>query len=142
MAEAQWVHISIVPKRCKLKIKNLDLDWGKFYKDGDKSKEIPASDIDNHVIEPNTTYEIYSCGRADASSGTEGDFDLYDVTEGDTKDSPQVANYYWDCPWGSKTNTSTYSPNKAYEDVYTGGATGGNFDSGALGDITIKISKD
>jgi hypothetical protein len=64
-----------------------------------KDAEIPKSDIENHKINPGDEFQINSCGRSDASSGTEGDFDIYE--DGGTK----VRHFYWNCPWGSKTNT-------------------------------------
>ncbi|OYY23501.1 MAG: hypothetical protein B7Y65_03535 [Azorhizobium sp. 35-67-15] len=48
-------------------------------------------------------YERGARGRENASSGTEGSFDLYDG-------EMNIGNYYWDCPWGRKTNTSTWTP--------------------------------
>ncbi|OCH84840.1 pleurotolysin A [Obba rivulosa] len=129
MAYAQWVVIVLknVSPQGTLVIKNLNLMWGKFHKDGDKDAEIPTKDIEGTKILPGAEYTINSCGRSDASSGTEGKFDLYE--EG----GALVRSFYWDCPWGSKTNTWTISNANAQWMVDSQGA---NLNSGALGTIT------
>lgn len=131
MAYAQWVAISITAQNLNVTIKNVALDAGKFYANGNKDKEIPKSDIEGHIINVGETYKINSCGRSDAAEGTEGAFDIYDS---DIK----IGKYSWDCPWGSKTNKSDWH---SYSSSYTVDVEGGNLDSGALGDITIKIAK-
>src|SRR5882724_7685031 len=103
MAYAQWAVFTITTVGATMTVKSVTLNWGKFYKNGNKDDEVPISDIEGHQIAPGVSYVISTCGRSDASSGTEGSFDLYD---GATK----VGNYYWDCPWGSKTNTSKWTP--------------------------------
>jgi hypothetical protein len=129
-AYAQWVVINITNSSSKpVVVKNVHLSWGKFHKDGkspassarvmvpsrhldhnacidNKDAEIPAKDIENTKILPGDTFRINSCGREDASSGTEGDFDLYE------DGGPKVRHFYWDCPWGTKTNTWTISGTK------------------------------
>lgn len=137
MAYAQWGTFTITPKGdiAKLTVKNVSLAWGKFYKDGNKDDEVATSTIENHKIDVRTSYTISSCGRSDASSGTEGSFDLYD---GDTK----VGHYYWDCPWGSKQNHSTWTPqDSSPTSPYVTQVTGGNLDSGALGNVYINCVK-
>nr|MBT2979859.1 aegerolysin family protein [Vibrio anguillarum] len=93
-----------------LTLKKGSHSWGKFYDSkqigvagGSKDNEYEPSAIDGHIIERGTSFSINACGRSDASSGTEGSFELYD---GPT----HVGTYSWDCPWGSKTNTSTWTP--------------------------------
>ena len=130
MAYAQWVEINIKPINFNTTIKNVRADWGKFYS-GSKDNEIDVSKINNHQISENDSYTISSCGRSDSASGTEGKFDLYD---GNT----HIGEYYWDCPWGSKTNISNWNPSS--ED-YIVQVTGGNLDSGALGNIFLKVVK-
>lgn len=55
--------------------------------------------MNNTVIKPGGSYTVYSCGRQNASSGTEGSFDLVDGDSGQF-----VRSFYWDCPWGKKRN--------------------------------------
>lgn len=126
MAYAQWVSITIEPKHYDITVKNVHCDWGKFYQ-GSKDNEISAEDIDGKVVKEGEKFTIYSCGRSDSSSGTEGAFDIYD---GET----HVGNYYWSCPWGSKTNTSTWTNDNS---DYITQVTGANLDSGALGNVSL-----
>ncbi len=130
MAYAQWVEITIKPMNCTVTIKNIIHEWGKFYI-GSKDNEIAPDKIEGTVIQAGNIYTFGACGRENASSGTEGSFDLYDG-------ATNVGNYYWDCPWGSKTNTSTWSPSS---DKYVVQQSGANLDSGALGNVTLKIAK-
>jgi hypothetical protein len=132
MAEAQWVSITIISRGTTLSIQNASLEYGKFYKNGNKDEEISSDEINQITINSGQSAVINSCGRSDSPSGTEGRFDIFD---GEVK----VGEYYWDCPWGSKTNTSTWTP---YDlDNYVAQVTGGSLDSGALGNITIKCVK-
>ncbi|HAS46820.1 MAG TPA: aegerolysin [Microscillaceae bacterium] len=131
MAYAQWMSISLEVIGATLKVQNATHSWGKFYQCGDKDQEIDPSDIDKLTVEPNKTTEICACGRENASAGTTGSFDLY---EGDVK----VGTYSWDCPWGSKTNKSSWQPSS---NDFIGQLTGGSLDSGALGSVTLKIAK-
>lgn len=70
---------------------------------GNKDAEIAVKDIENTKILPGKQFRMNSCGRENASSGTEGDFDIYEVA------ADKVRHFYWECPWGSKTNTWTIS---------------------------------
>jgi hypothetical protein len=135
MAYAQWVTISIYPSNYRATLKNVSHSWGKFYRDK-KDDEIAPGDIEGHVIESGQSYTISACGRSDASSGTEGSFDIYD---GNVK----VGTYTWDCPWGSKDNSSQWNPSGPNPPLnnYNTQQTGANLYSGALGDITIVTTK-
>ena len=104
---------------------------GKFYKWDNKDNEISAGEVAKQTAGPGGNIDIASCGRSDASSGTEGSYNIYD---GDTK----ICRVYWNCPWGSKTNTFTVSEQN---DGYMVQATGQNIDSGALGTVTVKVVK-
>ncbi len=136
MAYAQWVTITIYPANFNATIKNAAHSWGKFYTNGNKDDEIQPSAIDGTVIPAGGSYTISACGREDAASGTEGSFDVYD---GDTK----VGTYSWDCPWGSKSNTSTWTPfgPPPPANKYTTQQSGANLDSGALGNVTLQSVK-
>ncbi|WP_350940942.1 aegerolysin family protein [Vibrio metschnikovii] len=50
------------------------------------------------------------------------------------RDDTHVGNYYWDCPWGSKKNTSTWTNDNSN---FITQVTGGNLDSGAIGNVSI-----
>lgn len=133
MAYAQWIEIKIVSEGMTLKVKNAGLSWGKFYKQGDKNDEISTDNINKIEVGSGKSAWICSCGRSDASSGTEGQFDLYD---GDTK----VGNFKWNCPWGKKSNTFSWSQDASKDSYYTD-QEGGNKDSGAIGTVTITCMK-
>jgi hypothetical protein len=130
MAYAQWVTMTIKPNY-NATLKNVAHSWGKFYDGNNKDNEIQPSAIEGHVIKAGDSYIIGACGRSDASSGTEGSFDIYD---GDVK----VGTLTWDCPWGSKTNSYQWTPN---DDNYSTQVTGANLDSGALGNMVIVSKK-
>jgi hypothetical protein len=143
MAYAQWVTITIYATNYDVTLKNVAHSWGKFYDSaqigvagGNKDKEYEPGAIEGHVIKKNESFSINACGRSDASSGTEGSFELYD---GDT----QVGTYSWDCPWGSKTNSSTWSPAGPQPPLnhYLTSQTGANLNSGALGTVNIQTTK-
>lgn len=136
MAYAQWAAITIYPRAFTATLKNVAHKWGKFYASGNKDKEIPPSEIEGKQITPGSTYTIYACGRRDAAAGTKGSFDIFD---GDT----QVGTYSWDCPWGSKTNSSTWTafgPPPPHNKYITQQA-GANLYGGALGNITLETVK-
>lgn len=131
MAYAQWVSVNIQISGFTAILTNVIHEWGKFYADGDKDKEVPPSDIEGTSITTGNNYTINACGRSNAAAGTQGSFDIYDGTT-------LVGSYSWDCPWGSKTNTSTWTP---HNENYVGQQTGANLDSGALGNVTLKVVK-
>ncbi len=138
MAEAQWVTIKISPKHYDATIKGLSADWGKFYTDGDKSVEKSVDDIEGTIVSAGSSYTIYACGRADSASGTEGTFEIWhDAKPDDEGDGVVIGEYYWECPWGSKTNTSTWTPKN--EDYITQ-ESGANLSGGALGNIGLRTS--
>ncbi|WP_310555877.1 aegerolysin family protein [Flavobacterium sp.] len=136
MAYAQWVAITIYPSNFEITLKNVAHSWGKFYKDGNKDNEIQPSEIEGTKIAAGNSYVIYACGRSDAAAGTEGSFDIYDG-------ATVVGTYTWDCPWGSKTNSSNWSPNGPQPPFnnYITQQSGANLNSGALGNVTLQTTK-
>ena len=99
---------------------------------GNKDNEVDPSYYNNRVINPYGSMELDACGRSDAASGTEGHFDLVDTSD----NNKVIRSFYWDCPWGSKTNQWVISQANSKWDVYSKGA---NLDSGALGTITVDV---
>lgn len=128
MAYAQWAEFTINPVNCSVTLKNVVLHWGKFYI-GSKDNQISPDTLEGKVIKSGESYTFGACAREKASSGTEGSFDLYD---GETK----IGNYYWDCPWGSKTRRSTWMRGS---DAYMAWPIGANLNSDALGNITFRV---
>ncbi|KAF9525573.1 Aegerolysin aa-Pri1 [Crepidotus variabilis] len=135
-AYAQWVSINnfnYSTTAPPIVIKNVSVKWGKFYQEGNKDKEIPVSAIQNKVIYGGESFKIYACGRENASSGTESSYELFD------KNSDKIIRrVYLDCPWGSKKNTFTTSGDNSN---WISQQDGGNYDSGALGDIKLTLVK-
>lgn len=133
MAYAQWIEVKVVSENMTLNVKNASLNWGKFFEQGNKDKEISTDDINKISIESGKSAWICSCGRSDASSGTEGSFDLYN---GSTK----IGHFKWDCPWGKKSNSFNWTQ-EASKDLYSTDREGGNTDAGAIGNVTITCIK-
>lgn len=132
MAYAQWISVEIKSIGTTLSIKNAQHPWGKFYQCGDKDKEISVDDINKITITSGNVVSICACGRENASSGTEGSFDIYDG-------NVEVGTFYWECPWGSKRNHVTWTPSGS--DDHIAQVAGGNLDSGAIGNVSIKCVK-
>ena len=99
---------------------------------GNKDQEVGTNTYEGQTIAPYEWLEFSSCGRSDASSGTEGNFDLVDPSASDK----QIRHFYWDCPWGSKTNTWSVSGSNSKFMIEHYGA---NIDGGALGTITVDV---
>lgn len=134
MAYAQWIEIKVVSENMTLEVKNASLSWGKFYKYGDKDDEISSGDINKLKISSGTSIWICSCGRSGASSGTEGSFDLYD-------EDKKIGKFNWECPWGKKDNSFSWSQVEDTKASYTTSREGGNTGSGAIGNVTITCIK-
>ncbi len=138
MAYAQWVSFTMKAANFDAFVGGAHRDWGKFYQWDNKDKEVSNSTIDEIELEKGKTYpqEISTCGRENSSSGTEGYFYLY--TNKERKDADAICKIYWDCPWGSKTNTwkaSDYDPDK-----YIVSFQGGSQYGGAIGTLTLTIA--
>ncbi|KAE8332434.1 Asp-hemolysin [Aspergillus sergii] len=139
MAYAQWIIIHLINSMTSstLKVKNAIPDkekgegWGKFYKDGNKDDEISAAEVNKVTVPPGGSANIYSCGRSDAASGTEGHIELWD---GESK----IGKVYWDCPWGSKSNDFGISERGNSYWVQNGAWSK---DSGAIGTVDVEIGK-
>lgn len=133
MAYAQWiaVHIEVSPVLDKIGIRNAYTSWGKFYNYPDKDQEVPpqyVSDIDATTDRP---VWIASCGRENASSGTQGSFDCY-------HENKKIGTFRWDCPWASGTaNRFIFMP---ASDEYNGQIIGGSV-AGAIGELRLRLSK-
>jgi hypothetical protein len=106
MAIGQFTEITLSNRSQKtLSIENVNLSWGKIYPERKKNgDEIPPGSVNNTQIAPGKNYVFRSCGRSDASSGTEGTFDLF------TDDATvHVRSIYWSSPWGLSANIFTVS---------------------------------
>lgn len=131
MAYAQWISVTINSRNLNISIKNAHLAWGKFHGQGNKDYEIGPNEINQIVVAAGSDVDINACGREGSASGTEGEFELY---EGST----QIGIFYWNCPWGSKSNELRWTPTN---DNYVTQISDGNLDSGAIGRVTLKCAK-
>ncbi|KAF5139498.1 Asp-hemolysin [Metarhizium anisopliae] len=135
LAEAPWVEFQIRNRMKKndIHVRHARLDCGKYYK-GSQSYEISTSEVDNIIIAPGLLESVSSCGRQDSSSGTNGDFNLYD---GNTK----ICNVSWDCcPWSRPANEcqiQSYNPETSSYFVILGVWNSG---PGAIGNVSITVS--
>lgn len=152
-AYAQWVSIEVVNYGpLPIQVKGVYTLWGKLYingqperhspsvlrvltylaySTGDKDAEVRPSHFENRIINPNGSLTIAACGRAHSPSGTEGGFNLVNPNGNDAI----IRSIYWDCPWGSKTNTWRVTGSLSGWEVFDRGA---NLNSGALGNITVE----
>ncbi|CAM7648145.1 aegerolysin family protein [Klebsiella quasipneumoniae] len=130
-AYAQWVEMQVFSENMDIEIKNASLSYGKFHSPGNKDNELSEAEINSIVIKSGTSYKIASCGRENASSGTEGKFDIY-------SNNKWLATYKWDCPWsGANSHSLSVLNDKNYQiDM-----EGGNIHDGALGNIRIVCIK-
>ncbi|ADB42080.1 aegerolysin family protein [Spirosoma linguale] len=133
MAYSEWVEIRIYSENMEIKIKNIKLNWGKFYEGPNQDIEITAPVLSDAVIKSGEKYTVWSCGRDGASSGTEGSFELYD---GDT----QVARFGWICPW-SGANSCSLIPGEQENKLYKTARQWSGLTSGPLGTITLSCVK-
>lgn len=126
---AQWVSVhvkNLSPNT--LHIADARLNWGKFYADGDKDKELSSSVIDQVVIASDNAHDINSCGRSNSASGTEGQFHITDGKR-------NICTLHWDCPWGGHNSFEVRNVNSEY--VVTAGSW--NYDIGAIGNVDVEI---
>ncbi|KAE8355388.1 aegerolysin type hemolysin [Aspergillus coremiiformis] len=137
-ATSQWTEIRLENKSKSgtLVIDDIKLVWGKIYAEGNPNgDDVPISDVNGTEIKPGKHYIFRSCGRANSSSGTEGNFNL---KSNGTVDK----NVYWDSPWGVGANKLAVSspqgqePEWGYEITLFGGA---GSSSGPLGNVTIEF---
>lgn len=135
MAYAQWVEVKVVvTEGLSVSIKEAKHSSGKFYKLGDKGHELSPEEINQMVVTDSSTADkatICACGRSDAPEGTEGSFVMYSGAD-------KIGRFYWDCPWGKKTNKIQYI---SASNKYVVQVEGGNLDSGALGNIALTVVK-
>eukprot|EP01084_Bolivina_argentea_P094376 169657_1 len=133
LAYAQWIEIDIQNKSgTELIIENASLSWGKWYASGNKGKEL--GNPDKTKIDNGNSFGVYSCGRENSASGSQGSFDLKLFSNG--KATTRICTMSWDCPWGLKGNSYDVS-NKGVG--WYPSLSGGSKDSGAIGTVTLVI---
>jgi hypothetical protein len=101
---------------------------------GDKNKEVNKDVYEGRVIGPDEKLQLNGYRRDNIPAGTEGEFDLCDADDGDKV----IRHFYWECPWGAKSNAWTVSGSNSQWTVKDEGANLGN---GALGVINVEVRK-
>jgi hypothetical protein len=134
MAESQWVEFDVFANGITVGIQNANTTWGKFYFPPRK-KTVNASEINKIVIPPGGQTAFGACGNSNSWSGTEGQFDLFDVQ---SSQKVKIGTLYWNVPFGSNTNSFQFT---AASSLYLTEVTGGNMKGGALGTLVIASGK-
>jgi hypothetical protein len=133
MGYNQWVSFVISNRTNNtITIKNADLQYGKWYRDGNKDFHIELEDINRIVINPGERIRINCCGRFVTITGCEGSFDLVE------EDGTAIRHIYFNCPFFNKTNTLTIAIERKTN--YIVEQQGANFDGGALGNVEITLT--
>lgn len=140
MAYKQWAQIKIQPVGFNAKIGKITLEWGKLhepgYDDKAKDKEVPAARISGMEILDGFSYTIYTCGRSDSPSGTEGNVVILDEFE-----TEPVCKIHWDSPFGNSANLLDIANRNERVKYYTSVSEHNQSCNGALGSVTITITK-
>ncbi|KAJ5928372.1 hypothetical protein N7466_007328 [Penicillium verhagenii] len=142
LGDDDWVDLHLTDSMGGLpvRVQNSELQWGKFYADGNKNDEISPQQVDETVIPPFSSgpADIWTCGREDAPSGSQGSFDLIDQNTGGGK----ICSIDWNAPYApgpgnenSVTARDLNSQDYAVDIV-------GHFkkDNGTLGTVDVDIS--
>ncbi|OCH93863.1 hypothetical protein OBBRIDRAFT_724008, partial [Obba rivulosa] len=69
---------------------------------GQKDAEISEENVEGTKVLSGAEYTINLCGRSDSPSGSTGT-----EVKLEEEGGAAVCRFYWDCPWGIKTNTWT-----------------------------------
>ncbi len=133
MGYNQWV--SFIISNCtnnKIIIDNANLEFGKWYRDGNKDFNLEPKDINHTVIYPGETIRINCCGRILAITGCEGSFDLVE------DDGTVIRHIYFNCPSFNVTNMLSIAIGRSNK--YIVEHKGANFYGGALGNVEITLT--
>lgn len=99
---------------------------------GNKDREIAQDQVGGSEAGQKSV-TVSACGRSDSPSGVEGFFNIVDTFNG-----TKIRSFYFNSPWGVVgSNTWTVSGSN---DDWSVDSSGTN-DSGALGTITVEVSK-
>lgn len=103
------------------------LEWGKWYKNGDKSQV--TSDPDT-FIQPGEKLRVSACGRADSASGTEGTIHVKD-----RQGSTELVTVKFDCPWSGSNDFRAIVHETSHISVSHSKFTA----RGALGEMNLRV---
>ena len=138
MGHNDWTRIIIRAENAILKLKELNLVWGKIHEYGNFDKELPASDYMNKNIRSGRSMYIHLAGRSNSPSGTEGSFEIFD---GDVK----IGKFQWECPYKGdnsiKWNYAAMDGDNYAEENYKVSTLWHNKTGGALENVTVICTK-
>jgi len=134
LSYAQWIALELTNRSTdSIWITGIKLDYGKLYDGDSMDNEINPNDIVGTEIKSKQSYTIYSCGRENLPSGTEGTVAVSDKK----KDGNRIADIYWDCPYTGRNKLEKPKANKDWlVDVPTA------LPDGAIGHVAVKFRKD
>ena len=128
MGHSDFIQITLENKSLEtLKTENVYAHWGKFYAFPDKHAEVDIGTVANQTFGPKKSFKFASCGRENASSGTEGQLDVMHGTE-------RLFQLYWCCPYIGQNKV-----NARYVAEGWVAAVSEFSESGAIGPVTIKV---
>lgn len=139
MSYGMWVEVAIENHNSEVTIQNVEVEWGKLYKFGNKDNEISPSSLNGTAIEQGRTFWFCACGREWSPSGTQGSFQLFD------QKNQLIGTYTWDCPLGERFNKSSWtkSDNTPFRfDFHSGNCNAyGDDNSGGtqIGRVTLRL---
>ena len=126
MGYSQWLELKLDNKTSKpLYISDFYAHWGKLYASPDKNTEVNSNTWNGQTIAPGEARSFATCGRENASSGAEGDFNV-------SAGNDRICQIYYSCPWsGSNQLNARYIKDKWFVVVPQISI------SGSLGSVTI-----
>jgi len=131
MGYKEWIQLKIVNKTDRtLVVKDLYLHWGKLYEYPEKGIEVGLDTANSKEIKPGKFLTFASCGRENATHGTEGDLNLFDGDE-------RVMKVYWDSPYWGVNKFSTYYVAEGWHPSNTRWSPTGEF-----GPVTLTLFKE
>lgn len=127
----QWVKVAVKNKTGEtITLKDFKKEWGRFFEyPNNFEKEVPPPE--GQEIKDNGTFYFASCGRENATSGTEWLFSIYGP-------DGEIARYHWDCPI---IGTNRFDLVRSSDDYIVQDKGFNRTSNGALGEGTITVVK-
>ncbi|MFT5679631.1 MAG: hypothetical protein ACI8RZ_000535 [Myxococcota bacterium] len=131
MGYAEFIQVSITTDTDSVSVGLASLQWGKFYEPGDMDKELTDDQIDAIMVSADSVGQVFSCGRDDSPSGTEGQFGIF-------YGGVQLGTFVWDAPYRGSTNTFNWTPIDASKLSVT--VQGGSYSGSSIGPVTLAVT--
>ena len=131
MGYGEFIQVSITTDTDQVSVGLASLQWGKFYEPGDMNKEVSTEAIDAIVINAGEVGQVFSCGREDSPSGTEGQFGLF-------YDGAQLGTFVWNDSYTS--STQSFSWTSLDDSKLTVKVNGGDYSGPSIGPVTLAVT--